>query len=95
VYLNSFFAVNIVKELAKIVALPKILKLPLFVGPPCLWQMFVYSIFSGKNKLRDVCRLPIEGSIEKVDKIKILKGKKLKETTMVSNFKNISNRNNI
>jgi hypothetical protein len=38
-----------VKEFAKIVGLPQILKLPLFV----------YSIFSDKNKLRDVCRLPI------------------------------------
>jgi hypothetical protein len=48
-----------VKEFAKIVGLPQILKLPLFAGHPSLWQMFVYSIFSDKNKLRDVCRLPI------------------------------------
>jgi hypothetical protein len=50
---------NIVKEFAKIVGLPQILKLPLFAGHPSMWQMFVYSIFSDKNKLRDVCRLPI------------------------------------
>ena len=47
------------KEFAKIVGLPQILKLPLFAGHPSMWQMFVYSIFSDKNKLRDVCRLPI------------------------------------
>jgi hypothetical protein len=50
---------NIVKEFAKIVGLPQILKLPLFAGHPSMWQMFVYSIFSDKNKLRDVCHLPI------------------------------------
>jgi hypothetical protein len=50
---------NIVKEFAKIVGLPQILKLPLFAGHPSTWQMFVYSIFSDKNKLRDVCRLPL------------------------------------
>jgi hypothetical protein len=49
-----------VKEFAKIVGLPQILKLPMFAGHPSSWQMFVYSIFSNKNKLRDVCRLPIE-----------------------------------
>jgi len=39
---------NIVKEFAKIVGLPQILKLPLFAGHPSMWQMFVYSIFSTK-----------------------------------------------